>query len=254
MNFIDKIVSKYGKRSRDDKLKKIGEILITDIHSHILPAIDDGAESLDESVSMVEALISLGYKKAVLTPHVMSEGYQNSSKKIQETLDILNRELKERSINISLGAAAEYYMDEGLISLLKTDDILTLCGNHILFETSYLSYPLEFEKTVYEMRLRGYKPMIAHPERYRYIGREYSIYEKWRDMGISFQVEINSFNGRYGKEAFRRAVWLSKKGWIDYLGTDAHSVKDLIRIEREKWRYPVAEVLSSNSIKNAGYC
>ncbi len=254
MNFIDKIVSKYRKRSREEKLEKIGEILITDIHSHVLPNIDDGADSLDESISMIEALISLGYKKAVLTPHVMSEGYQNSSKNILETMDLLNRELKEKGINILLSAAAEYYMDEGFVSLLESNDILTLCDNHILFETSYFSYPLNFEKIVYEMTARGYKPLVAHPERYRYIGSEYSIYEKWRDLGISFQVEINSFNGRYGEEAFKRAVWLSKKGWIDYLGTDAHSVKDIICIENEKWRYPITEVLSSNNIKNAAYC
>ncbi len=239
---------KYSKRVLD--ISKIGEILVTDIHSHILPNIDDGAKSIDESIAMIEALIDLGYKRAILTPHVMREGYNNSKNTILFKLELLREELERRELNFYIDAAAEYYMDEEFKNRLLKDDVLLIGKKYLLFETSYLATPLFFEEMIYEMKARGYIPLIAHPERYVYIDRDFEIYKKWKELGILFQIEINSFNGKYGKEALKKAVWLSKKGWIDFLGSDAHSIKDINRIKKDEWIYNILEVIYSNCIKN----
>ena len=228
----------------------IGEVLISDIHSHILPFLDDGAKSVDESISMLEALVELGFKRVVSTPHVMAEGYQNSTKKILETIYILKDAIKNRDLDIEIEASAEYYLDDGFLSILKSDDILSLCNGYILIETSYFYSLLNFEQIIYEILARGYKPLLAHPERYRYIN-DYSIYKKWKSMGISFQVEINSFNGKYGKDALKKAIYLSKRGFIDFLATDAHRLSDIELIKKGVYRYPLSRVISSNEIKNS---
>jgi len=231
---------------------QIGEILKVDIHSHILPNIDDGAKDIEESIELIEALSKLGYKKLIATPHVMNEGYRNSSQKIVRTLETVKRETTKREIDIELAVAAEYYMDDGLDRLIEQNDILTLCGSYILFETSYINPPLNFKETIFQMKLKGHNPLLAHPERYHYIDNSYEILEEWRDFGISFQVEINSFTGYYGKAALNIAVWLSQKGWIDFLATDTHSIRHIKAIN--KWRYDIEKVLLENNIKNSYLC
>ncbi len=252
LDYFSRLLNKFFNNK--DEYKNIGEILTTDIHSHILPGIDDGAKSLNESIAMIEALVLLGYKKAVLTPHIMNEGYKNDTERILNLFYLLNKQIQAKNIDIVLDVSAEYYLDDNFLFLLSSNDILPLCGNHILFETSYLSLPFNFKEIIYEMRVRGYRPLLAHPERYIYVRDNYSIYEEWRDLGIEFQLELNSFNAKYGKEALKRAVWLSQKGWIDYLGTDAHSIEDILRIKDAKYLYPLSKVISSNDIKNIRYC
>jgi len=231
---------------------KIGDILKVDIHSHILPNIDDGAKDIEESIELIEALSNLGYQKLIATPHVMRDGYNNSSKKIISTFKIINDELLKRDIDIKLSVAAEYYMDDHLDKLIEQNDILSLCDYHLLFETSYLTPPINFKETIFKMKLKGYKPILAHPERYHYIANSYEILEEWRDFGILFQVELNSFTGFYGKLALDIAVWLSKKGWIDFLASDTHSIKHINAMS--KWRYDIGKVLSQNYIKNSYLC
>jgi len=244
------VLFKLFKRKKENI--QIGEILRVDIHSHILPNIDDGAKDIEESVELIEALSKLGYKKLIATPHVMNEGYRNSSQKIISTLEMLKKEITEREIDIELAVAAEYYMDDGLDRLIEQKDILTLCDSYILFETSYINPPLNFKETIFQMKLNNYKPLLAHPERYRYIENSYEILEEWKDYGISFQVELNSFTGYYGKSALDIAIWLSKRAWIDFLATDTHSIRHINAMKH--WRYNIEKVLSENNIKNSYLC
>jgi len=239
-------------KKRENSIKNIGEILKVDIHSHILPYLDDGAKDIQDSIILIERLYQLGYKRLIATPHIMSEGYKNSSKDIISMLELVKEEIIKRDIDIELLASAEYYMDDGLNRLIEKSDILTICNLYLLFETSYLNPPLNFKETIFQMRLKHYIPILAHPERYHYVADSYEILEEWRDLGILFQVEINSFTGYYGESALDIAIWLSEKGWIDFLATDAHSIRHINAMSR--WRYDIERVLAQNNIKNPYLC
>ncbi len=194
----------------------------TDLHSHLIPRIDDGAQSVKESLDLLERMEKIGYRRCVITPHVMADSYRNSSERILTGLYSLRKYAETFGIQIELYAAAEYYLDEELLRRLKTNDILSVGNGYLLFETSYYASPLNLEEAIYEIAASGYRPLLAHPERYRYVRDPEEFYGRLREQGVSFQVNINSFGGHYGSDARRKARWLSEKGWIDILGSDLH--------------------------------
>ena len=198
--------------------------LYTDIHSHLIPGIDDGSRDMEESILLLRMMKALGYQKVITTPHIMSDGYKNTPRIIREGLEALRRAAKEEEIDIEIDAAAEYYLDDGFYTQLRDRDILTI-GEYLLIETSYISKPLEFDTMIFEIQAAGFKPMLAHPERYRYIKELEKEYAAMKEKGIFFQVNLNSFSGHYGKEAKRKAEFLSGAGMIDFLGSDIHRMK-----------------------------
>ena len=220
-----------GKNKRKDS-EKGGNVLPessseklpfrTDLHSHLIPRIDDGAQSVKESLDLLQRLEKIGYRRCVITPHIMSDSYRNSSESILSGLDNLRKYAETFGVQIELYAGAEYYLDEEMLRRLKTKDILSVGSGYLLFETSYYASPLNLEQTIYEIAASGYRPLMAHPERYRYVRDPEEFYGRLREQGVSFQVNINSFGGHYGSDARRKARWLSDKGWIDFLGSDLH--------------------------------
>jgi tyrosine-protein phosphatase YwqE len=199
--------------------------ITTDIHSHLLPGIDDGSKSLDESIKLIEKFISLGYKKLIITPHVMSEGYNNPTSLILEKYNLLKEEINKRNLDIKIEVAVEYMLDEEFLERLEKKDILTFGKNFLLFETSYYQKPLNFEHIIFKIKSKGYVPVLAHPERYRYM--ELRDYEKLKELELLFQCNINSFGGFYGKNVQKKVKYIAKKQWIDFLGSDCHSMKYL---------------------------
>ncbi|HEO98134.1 MAG: capsular biosynthesis protein [Campylobacterales bacterium] len=204
--------------------------LHTDIHSHLIPGIDDGARDMEESILLLRMMATLGYKKVITTPHIMSDGYKNTPKVIREGLEALRSAAKREEIDIEIDAAAEYYLDDGFYRQLRDRDVLTI-GEYLLIETSYISKPIEFDTMIFEIQAAGFKPMLAHPERYRYIKELEKEYTAMKAKGIVFQVNINSFSGHYGKEAKWKAEFLSSAGMIDFLGSDLHRMKQAKTLE-----------------------
>ena len=155
-----------------------------DIHSHLLPGIDDGAKDLDRSNELILKMHSYGIKKIITTPHVLGDVYQNSSSTIKEKLKKVKDELIKRDIkDISIEAAAEYMMDEQFSELLENDDILTLKDNFVLVEMSYFSAPLNVYDILFQIQLKGYKPILAHPERYNFYHNDLNHYHKLKKAG-----------------------------------------------------------------------
>ena len=199
----------------------------TDLHSHLIPAIDDGSQSMEESVELIKGLKSLGYTKLITTPHIMHHRFPNSSKTILAGLEDVKAELKAQNIEIELEAAAEYYLDEHFLELLNKKEILTFGENYLLFEMSYAQKPVNLESVIHEIKVAGYRPVLAHPERYLFMHRDFSIYEKLKEQGVLFQVNLNSFNGYYSKPVQKVVLEILEKGWIDFIGSDTHKVKQL---------------------------
>lgn len=224
--------------------------LIVDIHSHLIPAIDDGAQSEEESLSLLRALQYQGYKKIVTTPHIMIDTYDNTQTSILQGLDKLRTLATKHQISLQIEAAAEYYLDEGLLPLIKKKEILLIENKYLLFETSYNHRPAQLEEIIFEILAAGYIPLLAHPERYNYI-KDTNEFHKLKEIGVLFQVNINSFNGYYGSHAEKYAHYLSSKGLIDFLGSDTHNGKHIQNLKRVIVSDSYKEIFLHNIILNS---
>lgn len=222
----------------------------TDIHSHLIPDIDDGVKTLEESISIIKNLKELGYQKLITTPHIMSHRFPNTKETILSGLEKVKMELKKQNIDIIIEAAAEYYYDEYFIELIRKKDLLTFGDNHILFELSYTANPFGLEQVVYELLNHGYKPILAHPERYTYYSQSLEKYHNLKDLGLLFQINLNSLNKFYGKNPKIAAEYLVENGLVDFVGSDIHSMRYFDSLNDYIQMGKLEEVFEKNQIKN----
>ena len=223
--------SLFGK-SNGEQLKDYSE-LGADMHSHFIPGIDDGSRSMEESLALIRSMAALGFRKLVTTPHIMSDSYRNTSAGIKEGLMKVQEKLSAESINIELEAAAEYYLDDAFLKLLDKGDVLTFGKEkYLLIEVSYINYPENFNTMVFDVLVKGYMPVLAHPERYPFWGAKFEEYKKIKDMGMLLQLNINSLSGYYGPDVKRTAEKLAANNMIDFLGSDAHHEKHIAALRK----------------------
>jgi len=230
-----------------------GPPLTVDMHSHLLPELDDGVKSLEESAEVIRYFSNLGYRKLITTPHVISDAYRNTPAMIRGKLDQLKSYLREKSINMHIEAAAEYYLDEELVKMLQKDqELLTFGKNYLLFETNFLTEPMHLKDFIFQATTKGYKLILAHPERYIYLQQNFSKAEDLLDRGILFQVNISSLTGFYSKGAQLTAEKLIEKGWVHWLGSDCHQLQHVKLAEaatKLKWyRKALSLPLLNNSL------
>jgi tyrosine-protein phosphatase YwqE len=224
--------------------------LKVDLHSHLIPSIDDGAKDIDESISLIKSLYSLGYQKLITTPHIMSDAYKNDTNIINQGLNLINDRLIQENIDIDIDIAAEYYLDDGFFDKLENSQILSINGKYLLFETSYIFKPIQLEDMIFAISSTGYIPLMAHPERYCYIKDMKHEYTRFKDLGVMFQVNINSFGRYYGKDAYAKALFLSKEGMIDFLGSDTHHIKQTQILKKVLHSKEYKEIFKNNQILN----
>lgn len=197
--------------------------LRTDMHSHILPGIDDGSPDVETSISLIKGLMELGVTRSIATPHIIGDLYRNDSNTINAALKILQDELRKQEINFQVSAAAEYMLDSYFFELLNDKvKLLTIQDNIILTEFSYASLPEDPGKMSFAIIMEGYSPILAHPERYPYYYSNYKMYHHLADLGFLLQVNLLSLTGYYGKEAYKVAQYLLKNDLVSYVGTDMH--------------------------------
>jgi len=221
-----------------------------DIHSHLIPGIDDGSKSMEESVELVKTLQSLGFKKLITTPHIMSHRYLNTSEIILNGLRELQAELKRQEIDIIIEAASEYYLDGHFLELLQRKEILTFGDSYLLFEMSYVQKPVNLKGIIKKMKVLGYKPVLAHPERYMFMHHDFAIYERLKKQGVLFQVNLNSFGGYYSKSVQKVAFQLLEKGYIDFIGSDTHKKNHLEHFSKNLSSSIVEKIFKYNAIRN----
>lgn len=195
------------------------------MHSHLLPGLDDGAQSLDDSVAMIKALAAMGYRKVITTPHIISDSYRNSPETILPKLAELQLFLKAQNIDTEVGAAAEYYLDESLMQKLAGNEpLLTFGKNMLLFETNFLNEPMFLKEFIFSATTKGYRLVLAHPERYIYLQHDFRKVQDLIDRGVLFQINLISLTGYYSKESQKLAEKLIKSGHVHLLGTDCHTL------------------------------
>ena len=244
------IFSLFGKKKERQKELVDGTALTIDLHSHLIPGIDDGSNSMQESLTLLRGMQELGYEKVITTPHIMFDAYKNTPQSIKEGLASLQDAAKLEGLEIKIEAAAEYYLDEGFYAHLHSEDVLSIKGKYLLFETSYVSRPLQLEEMIFEIGAAGYTPLMAHPERYRYIKDPSKEYGRLRDLGVMFQVNVNSFGGHYGRSAKSLADFLSKEGMIDFLGSDVHHTRHIETLADVFQSDTYSAIFNNNIIRN----
>lgn len=214
-----------GEQASKRELKHDWSFVGIDMHSHLVPGIDDGAKDVEDSISLIERLIEMGYKGAVTTPHVKFDHYPNTTETINTGIQVLQQALKDRDMNFPIRAAAEYYIDDHFMEKLDTEPLLTVTGDQVLVELSFMMEPVGLNDILFKIQTRGYRPILAHPERYAYFHERPQIYEELRDRGCILQLNINALTGYYGRGVKHMAEQLLKKGLYEYCGSDMHHQK-----------------------------
>lgn len=199
--------------------------LVTDMHSHLLPGIDDGSPDTEVSALLIAGLQDLGFQKLVTTPHIMSDLYKNSRESIATAHELLKTSFNSP---VPLRHAAEYFLDEHVDDLLAKDiPLLTIRDNWVLVEFSFVTPPMDLREKLFALQIKGYKPILAHPERYTYFYNQKKMFDDLKEAGCYFQLNLLSFTNYYGKVAHELANYLLKKNYADLLGTDLHHDRHL---------------------------
>ncbi len=194
-----------------------------DIHSHLLPGLDDGVRSFEEAIEILRFFEFMGIKKAITTPHIYRDVYPNSEKAILDRLEILKLKIAESDIGVEVSAAAEYFLDDTFHRRVKEADLLlTWEQNHLLFETSFYNRPLFFDEVVFDMKAAGYIPVLAHPERYHYLEHDLEWLITRIQGGLKVQVNLLSLAGAYGNTPKKIAQLLLRESLVSFLGSDIH--------------------------------
>jgi protein-tyrosine phosphatase len=199
-----------------------------DIHSHLLPGIDDGAITIEDTTMLINGLEEIGFKKFITTPHIMGDVWKNTYSGINEKLSATISELKVPNIDGRLKAAAEYMIDAEFWDLFKSEPLLCLKDKYVLVEISYLNPPIQLYDILFELQVAGYQPVLAHPERYNfYHETTLSNYRKLKKAGCLFQLNMLSTTGYYGERVAKTADLLLKNSLIDFIGSDVHHSRHL---------------------------
>ena len=197
-----------------------------DIHNHILPGIDDGANSVAESLELIQAFGELGIQKFIATPHILQPLYPNTLETIHHAHGQLMDALMDEGLrNVSIEPSAEHMIDEGFEDLITAGNYMPIKGSYLLVEMSYLQPSLYFDEAIVEIANRGLTPVLAHPERYMYLHQTPKKYQEFKNKGILFQMNLLSFGDYYGKDVKRMAHYLLEMHMIDFVGSDAHGMK-----------------------------
>lgn len=240
------IFSSLFAKNKGVELSDFSE-LGADMHSHFIPGIDDGAKNIDDSLSLIRSMAELGFRKLITTPHIMSDYFKNNSAIITEGLGKLREKLAAEFIRIELEAAAEYYLDDVFLKLLDRGDMLTFGREkYLLLEVSYINYPENFNNMIFDIIVKGYTPVLAHPERYPFWSVKFEEYKKLRDMGVLFQLNITSLSGYYGPDVKRTAEKLAANNMIDFLGSDAHHDKHITALRKSLGSKTLATLLKGD--------
>jgi tyrosine-protein phosphatase YwqE len=204
-----------------------------DIHSHILPGIDDGSENLAQSTDLLNRLNSMGFSKCIVTPHTLPEIWENTSEGITATFNSTKLQLEEPLNNMLYRAASEYMINESFLQRLQTEPLLTLKDNYVLIEMSYLNPPLALKEIIFEIQLKGYQPLLAHPERYLFYHNNTKMYETLKKLEVQFQLNLLSTVGYYGNAVGKTADFLLKGNLIDFVGSDVHHLRHVNAFENK---------------------
>ncbi len=244
----------WGKlfKSKKDKLLQPADISIlrTDIHSHLIPGIDDGADTMEQSIEILREFERLGYKKVITTPHTMSDYYPNTPEIILSGLEKLRESVVSNQINLTVDVASEYNLDADFENLVEQGELLTFGDKYVLFELPFFQEPPMLNDVIWKMQMKNYQPVLAHVERYTFWFDDWQRIEEIKERNVLFQLNINSLTGHYGPEVKKVAERLIDNDMVDFLGSDCHNMNH-IKLLGSALQFPyLHKVLNNPRIKN----
>jgi protein-tyrosine phosphatase len=237
----------FGKKHKLEpiELSAIG----VDMHSHLIPGIDDGSKSMDESIALLVKFESLGYRKVITTPHIMSDYYKNTPEIIERGLEEVRATAKMVGLNIEIEAAAEYYFDDEFLKSIDDKKLLTFGDNYVLVEFAFTGQLMFENEMFFSLISKGYRPVLAHFERYASFHGNTDKAREYRSRGVLIQMNLSSLFGHYGPEVRKQAERLIDENLVDFAGTDCHRMQHLISLE-ENLALPYMHKLVNMDLKN----
>lgn len=238
--------SLFGAFRKEESAIPDYSVVGVDMHSHLIPGIDDGAKTIEDSMTLIKELSGMGFRKLYTTPHIMSDYFRNTPEIIHHGLETVREAIKAEGIPVEIDAAAEYYIDDGFVKKLENEKLLTIGANYLLFEISYINCPDNIDDIIFRMQVQGYKPILAHPERYPFWHNNFDQYRVFRDQGVLLQLNLNSLSGYYGHDAKRIGEKLVENDLVDMVGTDCHHMKHIDGLKRGLKEKSLRKLLESN--------
>lgn len=224
----------------------------TDMHSHLLPGIDDGSPDAATSVAYIKAMMKLGYEKFITTPHIYPDLYPNTRETILAAHGVLQQKLKEEQVDVEIIPAAEYFIDDLFADRLKNKEpLLTIHKNWVLVEISFMTPPPDLNNILFDLIVHGYQPVLAHPERYSFYHNQKEIFHRFKDQGCLLQINLLSLSGYYGRGVQEAAQYMLQEKIVDLIGTDLHHQRHLDAMHHPALFADVQKALQTNTILNS---
>jgi tyrosine-protein phosphatase YwqE len=224
--------------------------ITTELHSHLIPAVDDGVQTMEQSLLILKRFAELGYKKVITTPHIMADFYKNSKENLLPALEEVKNELRKQEIDIELQVAAEYMIDDLFIDKVLKKELLTFGKNYVLIEMPFDQEAPNIKEAIFELQLNNYQPVLAHPERYLYYAYNKSKYEDLVQQGILFQMNLFSLVGYYSPEQLKTVEHLIKNKMISFVGSDIHAPRHLKILDDSLQAALYEELCTTNKLLN----
>ena len=240
-------LSKKNKESKN--FRSNFSDLKVDIHSHLIPNIDDGSSKMEETILIIQKLVSLGFRKSITTPHIMTDMYKNTNENIMSGLEKVKQELIKEKITYDLEAAAEYYIDYDFERKIDKENFLTFGDNYILTELSFMDPPIKLFDIIFKLQVKGYKVVLAHPERYSYFTM--NDFKELVSRGVFMQVNALSLVGYYSKNVQQTSEKLIQNDLVSFLGTDCHNLYQAGLYEKCMQNKYINYLLDSDSLLNS---
>lgn len=196
----------------------------TDVHSHILPGVDHGSQDVEQSLAMLQAELDMGISRVMCTSHVTAETFENTIESLTAAGKVLQEAIDKEQMPVEIHPSAEYRLDEYWNREYAAGHVLPMPGNYLLIENSFIQELIEIDDMMFDLQVKGYKPILAHPERYPYYYRRHERYQKLHSSGVKFQVNLLSLAGYFGSGAREAAMWLVNNNLVDMLGSDMHNL------------------------------
>lgn len=194
------------------------------MHNHLVPGVDDGSRSLDETIECLQIMYNCGYRRAYITPHYQTPRFPNTEDDIAKRFNTLKKELKEHDCPMELlGVAGEYRVDDSFAKRIENSCFSKVADKYVLVELSLHQPRMGVEETIFDLSMKGFDVILAHPERYPYYSRSSEILERLKEQGVLFQINVLSLSGFYGEVAMRKAYDYVNAGWVELIGTDMHN-------------------------------
>jgi tyrosine-protein phosphatase YwqE len=223
----------------------------TDMHSHMVPGVDDGSDSIETSLQLLQGFVDLGYKKIITTPHTRPDYFPNTQEQLQAGFERLKPAIAAAGLSLQVEMASEYFVDYEFLQQQDISSLLTFSGKHLLIELSTFQAPPNLFDTIFQLKLKGYQLILAHPERYGYYAGDFKQFEKLNDFGCQFQVNLLSLSGTYGKPTKELALKFFKQKMVDFVGTDMHSTKHLDGLKALQHDAKLMHMLQDYGLKNS---